>query len=114
MGVVASLVIFTAGAIMRFAVTASSPDFNVHTVGDILMIVGGVGLVIALIAWSTWGGFGMFRRERHVIRREPVAAPPVGTVGRPPVAGYDPVADPAAGYGPPGGYVEEEEIRHMG
>ena len=73
MGVTASLVIFAAGAIMRFAVTATSPDFNVHTVGDILMIVGAVGFVISLIAWSTWGGFGTFRRERHVVRR--------GTVG---------------------------------
>jgi hypothetical protein len=101
MGVTASLVIFAAGAIMRFAVTATSPDFNVHTVGDILMIVGAVGFVISLIAWSTWGGFGTFRRERHVVRRGTTAGPAVGA--------QPPVATGAAGY--PAGYEEEEYHR---
>ena len=77
MGVVTSLVIFAAGAIMRFAVTTTSPDFNIRTVGVILMIVGAVGFVVSLLAWGTWGGFGTYRRERHVVRRSGV--PPAGT-----------------------------------
>ena len=32
-------------------------------VGVILMIVGILGLLLSLIFWSTWGGFGGWRRE---------------------------------------------------
>ena len=67
MGVTASLVIFAAGAIMRFAVTATSPDFNVHTVGDILMIVGAVGNVLSVVFWNSWGGFGGYRRTASCV-----------------------------------------------
>ena len=55
------------------------------------MIVGAVAFVLSLIAWSTWGGIGTFRRERRVVRRTP---------------GVDGVTDHAVGY-------EEEEIRHV-
>lgn len=85
MGVIASLIIFAAGAIMRFAVTATSTDFNVRTVGVILMIVGAVGFVVSLVAWGTWGGFGGMRRERRVVRREPISQVPPGSSN---VAGY--------------------------
>ena len=63
MGVSASLVIFAVGAILRFAVTATSPDFNVHTVGVILMIVGAVGAVASLIVMLA----GNTRRQRTVV-----------------------------------------------
>jgi hypothetical protein len=86
MGVIASLVIFAADAIMRFAVTATSPDFNVKTVGAILMIVGAVGFVISLLAWGTWGGLGTFRRERHIVRRGTVGPQPPSMTGAP---GYE-------------------------
>jgi hypothetical protein len=101
MGVAASLILFTAGAVMRFAVSATSPDFNVRTVGAILMIVGGVGFLVSLIYWGTWGGFGTFRRERHVIRRQETSQP-----AAPPQAG---TRQPYVG---PAGY-EEEEIRQL-
>jgi hypothetical protein len=32
-------------------------------VGVILMIVGILGLLLSLTFWSTWGGFGGWRRE---------------------------------------------------
>jgi hypothetical protein len=32
-------------------------------VGVILMVVGILGLLLSLIFWSTWGGFGGWRRE---------------------------------------------------
>jgi hypothetical protein len=72
MGIVSSLVIFAAGAIMRFAVSVSSTHFNVQTIGVILMIVGAVGFVLSLIFWASWGGFGGYRSERTVIERDPV------------------------------------------
>ena len=64
-GLVASIIAFTVGAILDYAVTVS-PDqhgFNVNKVGAILMIVGVVGAVLSLIvmlATST-------RRRRTVV-----------------------------------------------
>jgi hypothetical protein len=59
------------GAILRFAVTVTTTGFNLHTIGLILMIVGVVGLVIAMFFWSSWGGFGSgggYHRQRRVAR----------------------------------------------
>ncbi|HEY3843277.1 MAG TPA: hypothetical protein VGL48_08490 [Acidimicrobiales bacterium] len=67
MGIVSSLVIFAAGAILRFAVVVNSTHFNVNTIGVILMIVGAVGFVLSLIFWASWGGFGGYRRERTIV-----------------------------------------------
>jgi hypothetical protein len=35
------------------------------------MIVGAVGLVLSLIFWSSWGGFGSSTRSTTVVRDEP-------------------------------------------
>lgn len=49
MGFGASLVLIAVGAILRWAVTASTTGVNIHTVGLILLIVGGIGFVISLL-----------------------------------------------------------------
>ena len=71
MGLGTSIVLIAAGAILRFAVSVTTTGFNLHTVGVILMIVGAVGLVLSLIFWSSWGGFGGggdgYRRRRRVM-----------------------------------------------
>lgn len=70
MGVATSIVVFAIGAILRFATTVQSTDFNLRTVGVILMIVGVVGFVASLIFWASWGGFGTsHQRRRSVYRR---------------------------------------------
>lgn len=70
MGMVSSLIIFAVGAILRFATTVTSNDFNLHTVGVILMIVGVVGFVASIVFWASWGGFGgSGGRSRRVVRR---------------------------------------------
>jgi hypothetical protein len=58
------------GAILRFAVTVTTTGFNIHTIGVILMIAGAVGLVLSMIFWGSWGGFGNggYRRQRRVTR----------------------------------------------
>lgn len=73
MGVGTSLVVFAIGAILRFAVTVHSTSVSVHTVGVILMIVGGVGFLVSLLFWSSWGGFGGWRRSRSArsVYRQP-------------------------------------------
>ncbi len=58
MGISASLILAAVGALLTWAVHASSSGFNVHTAGVILLIVGIIGFVISLFFWSSWGGFG--------------------------------------------------------
>jgi hypothetical protein len=60
MGIVFSLLLFTAGAVMRYAVTVEGNGFDMHTTGVILMVVGVVGAVLSAINWATWGGIGNY------------------------------------------------------
>jgi len=51
----AALVLLAIGAILRFAIaTTETHGINVRVVGDILMVVGVVGLIIWLIVWAPW------------------------------------------------------------
>jgi hypothetical protein len=60
MGIVVSMLMIAAGAIMRFAVTAQGHGFSVHTTGDVLMVVGAICAVLSIAYWASWGGFGRF------------------------------------------------------
>ena len=51
-GMVFSIIAIAAGAVMYWAVTSQGTGFRVSTVGVILMIVGGVGLVTSLVVFS--------------------------------------------------------------
>jgi len=63
MGIGLSLLMIAAGAILDFAVHVdNSRGVNWNTIGMILMIVGGIGVLASLIFWSSWGGPGG-RRE---------------------------------------------------
>jgi len=57
MGVGTSIFLIAVGAILDFAVTVTTPGFNLHIIGQILMVVGILGLALSLMFWSTWGGF---------------------------------------------------------
>ncbi len=61
MGIAVGLVLVAAGAILTFALHASSSTFNIHTIGVILMLVGAIGLVTSMVFWSSWGSFGRDR-----------------------------------------------------
>ena len=58
MGISGSLILAAVGAILIWAVHATSSGFNVHTAGVILLVVGIIGFVVSLMFWSSWGGFG--------------------------------------------------------
>ena len=58
MGTALSLLMMAAGAIMTWAVTATVGGINIHTIGIILIVIGAVGLVLSVMFWSSWGGFG--------------------------------------------------------
>jgi uncharacterized protein DUF6458 len=62
----AGLFLIALGAILRFGVTVSTPGFSVHTIGDILMIVGVLGVVLWLVVWAPWG-----RSRRSAYREAP-------------------------------------------
>lgn len=63
MGVGTSIFLVAVGAILEFAVKVNSNNFNINTIGLILLIVGAVGLVLSLFFWNSWGGFGGYRRR---------------------------------------------------
>jgi hypothetical protein len=62
----AGLFLIALGAILRFGVTVSTPGFSVHTIGDILMIVGVLGVVLWLVIWAPWA-----RSRRSAYREVP-------------------------------------------
>ena len=57
MGIVVSMLLIAAGAIMRFAITVEGNGFNVGTTGMVLMVVGIMGAVLSIAFWASWGGF---------------------------------------------------------
>lgn len=74
MGAVVSLIVVAIGAILRFATSYQSSTWNIRTIGDILMIVGIVGLILSIVSFMYWDGFGVggvSRRRRTTIVREP-------------------------------------------
>ena len=53
-----SLILIAIGAILAFAVSTQVAGINIQTVGLILMVVGGIGLAIAvatLAGYAPWG-----------------------------------------------------------
>ncbi len=51
----AALVLLAVGAILRFALaTTATHGIDLRAVGDILMIVGALGLIVWLIVWAPW------------------------------------------------------------
>jgi hypothetical protein len=73
-----SILLIAAGAVLRFAVTIHwhASTVNWHLIGDILMVIGVLGLVMSLI----WLGTG---RNRRIV--EDIGAVPA-PVERPPIA----------------------------
>jgi len=66
MGIGPGLVLIAVGAILRFAIsTVSTHGIAVHTIGDILMLVGVLGVALWLVVWAPWA-----RSRRTVYRRE--------------------------------------------
>jgi hypothetical protein len=63
----AGLFLIAAGAILRFGIsTVSTHGIAVHTIGDILMAVGVLGVLLWLVVWAPWA------RNRRAGYRRPV------------------------------------------
>lgn len=61
MGVGTSIFLIAVGAVLDFAISVNTPGFNLHSIGVILMIVGAIGVLVSLMFWNSWGGFGSRR-----------------------------------------------------
>jgi hypothetical protein len=61
MGISLSILLLAVGAVLTWAVSAEVSGVDINAVGVILMIVGGIGLLVSLVFWSSWGGFGTAR-----------------------------------------------------
>jgi hypothetical protein len=67
----AALLLIAAGAVLRFAITTSATHgIDIHTIGDILMIVGVVGLILWLVIWLPRN------RSRRAVYEPPADVPP--------------------------------------
>jgi hypothetical protein len=73
----AGILLIAVGAILRFGIaTVATHGIGVHTIGDILMAVGVLGVVLWLLVWAPWAPRA--RSRRTVYRREvpPDEVPP--------------------------------------
>ncbi len=60
MGIVISLILIAFGAILTWAVNATSSSIDVDVVGVVLMVVGFVVFLISVVLWRTWWGAGFW------------------------------------------------------
>jgi hypothetical protein len=70
MGIGVSLFLLAVGAILAFAVDVTTEGVNLDTIGVILMVVGGIGVLLFLTVWGSWGAD---RRDRHERARNRLA-----------------------------------------
>jgi len=86
MTIEAGLLLIAVGAILRFGIsTVSTHGIGVHTIGDILMAVGVLGVVLWLIVWAPWAPRA---RRRRTVYREPVYREEVPPDELPPTRRY--------------------------
>jgi len=96
MGIGVSVFLIAAGAILAFAVDMPSNGLDLGTVGVILMLLGGVGLLAAMVLWNDWHP----GRRREVDLYDGLDQPDV-VIDRRRVAHGDPVYEGRAGYRDP-------------
>ena len=73
----AGIFLIAVGAILRFGIsTVSTHGFGVHTIGDILMAVGALGVVLWLIVWAPWAPRARSRRTVYRDEVPPDEVPP--------------------------------------
>jgi hypothetical protein len=69
----AGLLLIAVGAILRFGIfTASTHGIAIHTIGDILILVGVLGVVLWMVVWAPWTRRPAYRDEPPAYREEPV------------------------------------------
>lgn len=64
MGFGIGIILTAVGAVLAWAVNATSSSINIHAVGYILLVVGLVSIALSAVFWSSWAGPGYFTRTR--------------------------------------------------
>lgn len=77
MGIGVSILLIAVGAILTFAIHVTTTGFNINTIGVILMVVGGIGLLTALIIGGVGGFGGWGGSRRRTVVSDTYDAPPV-------------------------------------
>jgi len=72
-----SIFLIAVGAILRYAVTASTSGISLPTVGLILMIVGIIGVVLSLLWMLAWAPRRRAAGADRVVERDTYREPPV-------------------------------------
>ena len=73
MGIGVSLFLIAVGAILAWAVDVSASGIDINMVGVILMVVGGIGLLLSLLFWSSFSPYRRDQQQTTVVRdREPL------------------------------------------
>jgi hypothetical protein len=67
----AGLLLIAVGAILRFGLaTVSTHGVAIHTIGDILMLVGVLGVVLWMVVWAPWSRRRPAYRDEAPVYRE--------------------------------------------
>ena len=64
MGLGVGIFLIAVGAVLTFAVNATSGAVDIHAVGWILMAVGLLSVLLSMIFWQSWAGPGYWSRRR--------------------------------------------------
>ena len=70
MGIGVSVFLIAVGAILAFAIDVTTDGVNLDTVGVILMVVGGIGLLASMLFWSSFSPYGRAGGRDEVIVRD--------------------------------------------
>jgi hypothetical protein len=81
MGLGVGIFLVAVGAILTWAVNVTTTGVDLQAVGVILMLVGGVGILLSMIFWSSWGG-GRRTQITETTTTDPRYDPRYQAVGR--------------------------------
>jgi hypothetical protein len=70
MGIGVSVFLMAVGAILTWGVNATARGLNLEVIGVILMIVGGLGLLLSLLFWSSFAPFGSHHSHESLHEHE--------------------------------------------
>ena len=76
MGLGVSLLLIAVGAILVWGLESNLGGVDEDAIGVILMIIGGIGLVLSMLFWSSWGGPGYVSGRRRSTYVEDGPPPP--------------------------------------
>ncbi len=67
MGLGVGILLLAVGAVLAFAVHVNPTGgaLDLHTIGVILIAIGGLGIVLSMVFWSSWAGPGRFTRRAN-------------------------------------------------